>query len=111
MNDEQAKMLHAIGTFHQRLGDPGRALALLAALFEAHPGDTDLAVQLIHCYIDLGEGEAALRLLDDLPVDHVSAAAREALILARCQALWLCGRKGEARDLRKRVSQPVGRAA
>lgn len=111
MNDEQARMLHAIGTFHQRLGDPSRALALLAALFEAHPGDTDLAVQLIRCYIDLGEGEAALRLLDGLPPNAGNAETRKALTVTRCQALWLCGRKSEARDLRARALQPTGRAA
>jgi len=100
MNDDQAKMLHAIGTFHLRLGDAGRALALLAAVFETRPDDLGLAAAVIRCYVALGEGEAALRLLDGLSVANTGEKTRRALTLARCEALWLAGRRVEARELR-----------
>jgi thioredoxin-like negative regulator of GroEL len=105
VDERQIGMLRALGAFRLSLGDSGRALALLAAAFEAVPNDGGTARLLIRSYIAAGQGEAALSLLDAL----AAAGIAEGFDTLRCEALWLAGRRDEARALRVRC--PLGAAA
>lgn len=98
MQDKHLKVLHILSAFYFRLGDVTRALALVAVAAEAAPNDPDLAETLIRCYIATGQAEAALKRLDQLGFTAGRRRERE-LDGLRSQALWVAGRREEARRL------------
>lgn len=103
MTEQQIGMLHALAMFHLRLGDAPRALCLVAAAFEARPGDPAIFRTVIRCYLDMGEGAAALALIDTMDLAGADAATRTRIAVLRSEALWLVGRHTDARDLRART--------
>lgn len=97
--DQRLEILHVLGAFYLRLGDPKRALALIGVAAEAAPRDLDLADVLVRCYVAMGEGEAALTHLDKLAPHLRSKADQGRFDRLRAQALWVAGRRQEARRL------------
>lgn len=103
--DPRLETLHVLSAFYLRLGDAQRALALVAVVAEAAPGNLDVAETLIRCYIAMGQADVALRHLDCL-APHVHAQdGGGRLDTLRSQALWAVGRRQEARRLYGRVLQ------
>lgn len=101
--DSRLEVLHALGGFYLRLGDGSRALALVAVAAEAAPGNLDLAATLIRCYLALGQSEAALRHMENLTSRVPLPAGDTRLDELRVRALWMAGRRQEARRLHERL--------
>lgn len=110
MTADQIRLLHALAASRLKYGDPARAMALAAVAFEASPRDFGLFEVLIGCYLALGHGAPALRLLDEMPGGEAPPDTRQRLQVLRAKALWLVGRQGEAQAVRLGSLQPAGGA-
>lgn len=103
--DSRLEILHVLSAFYLRLGDAPRALALVAVVAEAAPGNLDVAETLIRCYLAMGEADAALRHVENLAARVPAHGGDRRLEVLRSQALWVAGRRQEARRLYSRVQQ------
>lgn len=103
--DSRLEILHVLSAFYLRLGDAPRALALVAVAAEAAPGNLDVAETLIRCYIAMDQPDAALRHLENLSARIPARGGDRRLEVLRSQALWVAGRRQEARRLYGLIQQ------
>jgi type III secretion protein Y len=109
--EKPLEVLHVLGAFYLRLGNVPRALALTALAAESAPEDADVMETLVRCYIAAGEAEAALKFLDGLALRNMGRHIDRRLEDLRSKALWVAGRRDEARRLYARVLEHRAEAA
>ncbi|MBQ3892348.1 MAG: hypothetical protein ACQGQP_00300 [Desulfovibrio sp.] len=100
LSKEQRQSLHVLAFMLFRMGQEERAQriydGLRALSVPGHPDRMALA-GLAAIAIDRGDGAAALKFLDRVLDDKALPARRPAFVFMKAQALWLEGRKAEAR--------------
>ena len=103
MQEHQLKILCVLSAFYLRLGDASRALALIAVAAEAAPHDAAVAEMLIRCHLAVGQADAALTRLDWLATRYPDRRTDKNFQILRSRALWMAGRRTEARQLYARA--------
>ena len=103
MLEHQLKILNVLSAFYLKLGDAPRALALIAVAAEAAPHDAAVTEMLIRCQLAVGQADAALNRLDWLATRHPDRRTDKTFQVLKSRALWMAGRKAEARQLHARA--------
>lgn len=92
-------LLKGMGELYRRSGQSQRALVMLLIAVQMGPADASLLRNLIMAFIDSGQADRALSVLDRLEELESESTG---LLLLRSRALWSGGRKDEARQCFKR---------
>ncbi|HJD96694.1 hypothetical protein [Mailhella massiliensis] len=100
LQEQQRRTLHVLGYMMLRMGQQARAGRIYAALAALAPGqepDRLALAGLAALAIDEGQGAKALEYLRGAMSGRVLSSRQAALHLMKAQALWLEGRREEAR--------------
>lgn len=92
---EAAQLLQGLGEIYQRCGQAQKALVMFLLASQVLPGDTTLLRNLGIAFTAQGDGERALRALDQLIALEGESPATW---LLRSRACWHAGRPQDARD-------------
>ena len=97
LSAEQGTTLHVLGYLFLRMGHYDRARRVFAALAALDPHDRWARRNLAALAVQAGDGATALRHLQTVLNQGPLSTRDTALYLLRAKALWLEGRKEEAR--------------
>lgn len=104
---EAAKLLQGLGEIYQRCGQSQKALVMFLLASQILPGDAALLRNLVIAFTAQGDGERALRALEQMvELEGESSAAW----LLRSRAYWHAGQPDEARKSFQRYLQERHRA-
>lgn len=95
---DQASTLRVLGYLFFRMGQFERARRLFAAMAALDPDDRWAQRNLAAAALAMGDGAAALEHLRRAVNDGMLSTADAALHLLRARALWVEGRRDEARS-------------
>jgi len=98
LDEEQRRALLVLGSLFLRMGQYARARKLFSALLALKADDSWARRGLAATCAALGDGEAALKHIDQVLAMGSLPSRDAALYLVKARALWLCGRQDEARN-------------
>lgn len=96
---DQRDVLHALAHLYLQHGQNERALVLAQLADRVPSRDQSIKRTLAYAYVANGDGDAAMRVIDELEAGAASTGAGPvpALLLLRSRALLLQGRTDDAR--------------
>ena len=97
LSAEQSKTLLILGYLYVRMGHYERAKRIFSALAALNPDDAWARRNLAALAVQEGDGASALRHLQVVFAQGPLTTRDTALYVLQAQALWLEGRKDEAR--------------
>lgn len=107
LDREAARLLQGLGEIYQRCGQSQKALVMFLLASQMVPNDASLLRNLVIAFTAQGDGERALRAIEQMVTLEGESSA---VWLLRSRACWHAGRPDEARDSFKRYLQERQRA-